>query len=122
MIRQISSGNISTIAGNNIAGYLGDVGTITPEVPTSAELSLPSGVVVDSSGNIYVADTENNVVRKISGSKISLYAGTAGTRSGYGCDACPANTSFLNKPLGLATGLSPVISTLPIPATTWSAK
>ena len=68
VIRQIASGNISTIAGDNIAGYLGDVGTITPEVPTFAELSLPSGVVVDSSGNIYVADTENNVVRKISGS------------------------------------------------------
>lgn len=101
VIRQIASGNISTIAGDNIAGYLGDVGTITPEVPTSAELSLPSGVVVDSSGNIYVADTANNVIRKISGNTISLFAGTAGT-AGYGCDACAANTSFLNRPLGMA--------------------
>jgi len=101
VLRQVSSGNISTIAGDNTAGYLGDVGTTSPEVPTSAELSLPSGVVVDSSGNIYIADTANNVIRKISGDKISLFAGTAGT-AGYGCDACAANTSFLNKPLGMA--------------------
>jgi uncharacterized protein (TIGR03437 family) len=101
VIRQISGGTITTVAGDNIPGYLGDVGTTSPEVPTSAELHDPSGVVIDSAGNIYIADTTTNVVRKVSGTQISLYAGTANT-SGYGCDACPATTSYLNKPLGLA--------------------
>jgi uncharacterized protein (TIGR03437 family) len=101
VIREITGGTISTIAGDNTAGYLGDVGTSSPEVPTSAELDFPSGVVVDSAGNVYIADTKNQVVREVSGSKISVYAGTA-QATGYGCDNCPANTSFLNNPLGLA--------------------
>src|SRR5215469_4306610 len=66
---------ITTIAGNNTAGYSGDGGAAT-----SAELRGPSGIAVDSSGKIYIADTLNNVVRVVSGGNISNFAGnnTAG--------------------------------------------
>ena len=57
-ICKVSSGVISTIAGNGTAGYSGDGG-----LATSAELSYPAAVLADSSGNIYVSDLSNNAIR-----------------------------------------------------------
>jgi hypothetical protein len=60
-IRKVStSGTITTVAGDGGQGYSGDGGP-----PTSAELYNPLGVAVDSSGNLYIADTQNYVVRKV---------------------------------------------------------
>lgn len=59
----VAAGDIITIAGTNIGGYGGDGG-----LSGLAELDLPTGVAVDSSGNIYIADSGNNVIREISGS------------------------------------------------------
>ncbi|MCW3121794.1 MAG: hypothetical protein JWQ38_1286 [Flavipsychrobacter sp.] len=60
-IRMINtSGIISTIAGNGVAGYSGDGGSAT-----SAQISGPSGVAIDGTGNIYIADGNNFRVRKI---------------------------------------------------------
>lgn len=53
-------GVLKTVAGTGAQGYAGDGGTAT-----SAQLDLPSGVVVDASGNLYIADTGNNVVREV---------------------------------------------------------
>src|SRR5450432_1281487 len=54
-IRRVATdGTISTVAGNGTGGYTGDGGS-----PTSATLFNPQGVAVDSSGNIYIADTGN---------------------------------------------------------------
>ena len=50
-IREVAGGTITTVAGNGTAGYLGD-----SAAATSAELDVPSGVAVDSSGNLYIAD------------------------------------------------------------------
>jgi hypothetical protein len=56
----ISTGLISTIAGTNSYGYNGD------RIPaTNAELYYPSGIFVDSSGNIYIGDEFNNRIRKV---------------------------------------------------------
>ena len=52
---------ITTIAGNGTGGYGGDGGAAT-----AAELQHPIGVAIDGSGNIYIGDHVNNVVRKIS--------------------------------------------------------
>ena len=59
-VRKVAGGTISTVAGENSlgAGFAGDLGPAT-----SARLWNPSGVAVDSAGNIYIADPANNVVR-----------------------------------------------------------
>ena len=60
-IRKVNSttGIITTIAGNGYAGYSGDGG-----LATNAQLNDPYGVAVDSNGNIYIADTTNDRIRK----------------------------------------------------------
>ena len=75
VIREVATnGNISTIAGNNTGGYAGDGGAAT-----SAELEFPSGIAVDSSGNIYIADSGNNVIREITSGTINTIVGGAAT-------------------------------------------
>jgi sugar lactone lactonase YvrE len=91
-----SSGTISTVAGKGTQGYTGDGANAT-----SAELNNPRKVAVDSAGNIYIADTGNNVVRKVStGGKMSTIAGT-GT-AGYSGDGAEATSATLKNPQGIA--------------------
>ena len=60
-ISQVNSGGvISTMVGTGSAGYSGDGGA-----GTLATLNYPFGVAVSSSGDIYVSDTSNNVIRKV---------------------------------------------------------
>ena len=61
-IRAVSSGTITTFAGNGAAGFKGDGGA-----PTAAKLSAPTGVFVDASGNMFISDTGNQRVREITG-------------------------------------------------------
>lgn len=94
-IRKVdTSGNITTIAGNGTLGYAGDKGAAT-----SAELKYPCGVAVDSSGNVYIADTGNNVVRKVAGGTITTFAGN--NTSGYTGDTAAATSAELNSPVGI---------------------
>jgi sugar lactone lactonase YvrE len=60
-----STGIITTVAGDGNNGYSGDGG-----IATSARLAWPEGVAVDSSGNIYIADRNNCLIRKVSTSGI----------------------------------------------------
>ncbi|HWF07192.1 MAG TPA: hypothetical protein VG297_01950 [Bryobacteraceae bacterium] len=96
-IREVTpDGKIFTIAGNGNFGYTGDGGPAT-----SASFTLPSGVVVDSSGNIYVADYGNSTVRKIdSKGNISTFAGTGNW--GFTGDGGPAAKAQLAAPYSLA--------------------
>lgn len=59
-VRKVSGGTITTVAGNGIEGFSGDGG---PAI--SASFNGPSGVAVDSAGNLYVADSENNRIRLV---------------------------------------------------------
>jgi hypothetical protein len=90
---EASDHDIVTIAGNGTCGYSGDGGAAL-----SAELRSPTGVAVDSSGNVYVADYGNYRIRTISASTqdISTIAGN-GTRgcSGNGGAATSAELGFL---------------------------
>ena len=71
VIRMVTTGGtISTIAGTNTGGYAGDGG---PAI--NAELEFPTGVAVDKGGNIYIADSGNNVIREISGGNINTIVG-----------------------------------------------
>ena len=91
-----SSGTLTRIAGNGRSGYSGDGGAAT-----LAQVQLPAGIAVDSSVNIYVADTSANVVRVISAAGIiSTYAGQGA--AGYTGDGGPAAQAQLNTPMGLA--------------------
>ncbi|MGA3213617.1 MAG: hypothetical protein ABSD20_20120, partial [Terriglobales bacterium] len=84
---------ISTVAGNGTQGNSGDGGPAT-----SAELNHPGGIAVADSGNAYIADTGNCVVRQVTGSSgvISTIAGT-GT-CGYSGDGGAATAAKLNGP------------------------
>jgi internalin A len=76
-----ASGVLTVLAGNGFAGYSGDGGP-----GPQAELNVPSGIAADSSGNVYIADTDNCLVRKVDTSgAISTFAGTPG-QCGYAGD------------------------------------
>ena len=94
-IRKVSNGVITTVAGNGTFGFSGDNGPAT-----SAGLSTPFGVAVDSAGNVYIADTENSRIRKVSNGVITTIAGN-GT-SGFSGDDGPATSARLSSPFGVA--------------------
>ena len=91
-IRKItSSGIVTTIAGNGIAGSFNAIGI-------AASFNDPSGITIDAAGNLYVADTGNNKIRKITaaGAVTTLAgSGTAGSDNGTG------TTASFNYPFGL---------------------
>jgi uncharacterized protein (TIGR03437 family) len=95
-----NSGTITTIAGNGGVSYSGDGG---PAI--QAQLNMPQAVTVDSSGNVYIADTANNVVRKVTAAGIiSTLAGNG--VAGFGGDGSAASSAQLNAPQGVAVDAS----------------
>ncbi len=98
-IRMISAstGDISTVAGDGTPGYSGDGGAAT-----SAELQYPIGVTVDSSGNIYIADTFNYLVRKVTASTGIITTVAGNGTSGYSGDGGAATSAELGYPISVA--------------------
>ncbi|WP_333772579.1 RICIN domain-containing protein, partial [Streptomyces sp. IBSBF 3136] len=96
-VRKVTpDGTISTVAGTGTAGFGGDDGPAA-----SAKLSGPTGVAVDSAGDLYIADYGNNRVRKVTADgTISTVSGT-GT-AGFGGDDGPAASAQLDHPIALA--------------------
>jgi len=96
-VRKVTLGGvITTVVGTGARGYAGDGGPAT-----SAQISQPEGLAVDANGNLYIADSENNCIRKVTaGGVISTIAGT-GT-AGYGGDGGPAMTAQVSFPLGVS--------------------
>jgi sugar lactone lactonase YvrE len=101
-VRKVNTnGIITTVAGNGTAGFSGDGGNAT-----SASLNYPFGITTDSSGNLYIADTRNNRIRKVNTNGIiSTVAGkgpsypNSGTYSG---DGGSATNAYINNPRGVA--------------------
>ncbi len=95
-VRKIAGGTITTVAGNGTAGYGGDgAGAV------NAQLNSPVAVAVDNAGNLYIADYNNDVVRKVSaGGGISTLAGNGSV--GYSGDGGPAASAQLNGPASVA--------------------
>jgi len=89
-------GTITTIAGTGSSGATGDGG------PASlAQLGSPLGMAVDALGNIYIADADNHVVRKIAiNGIITTVAGTGGR--GFAGDSGPATAALLDAPNDVA--------------------
>ncbi len=95
---------INTIAGNGVAGFSGDGGQAT-----NAELWSPSGIFVDRTGIIYVADGLNNRIRKIdTDGIINTIAGNGynpGGDGGYSGDGGPATDAELANPQSICTDM-----------------
>ena len=96
-IRKVdASGTITTAAGTGPHGFSGDGGPAT-----SAQLFEPHGVALDGAGNLYIADTGNNRIRKVDASgTITTAAGTG--PHGFSGDDGPATSAQLNLPAGVA--------------------
>ncbi|MGC9194890.1 MAG: hypothetical protein ACP5IL_05465, partial [Syntrophobacteraceae bacterium] len=94
-------GIISTMAGTGTKGYSGDSG-----VATSAQLNLPGGVGADMSGNIYIADSLNNRIRKVDASTGIITTVAGNGTGGYSGDGGSALSAQLNNPAGVAVDLS----------------
>ena len=93
----VSTGVITTIAGTGTAGYSGDGGP-----STSAQINYPLGVTFDSAGNLYIADTQNNVVREVAASTGIITTVAGNSFSGYSGDGGPATSAQLWGPESIA--------------------
>ena len=95
-IRRVDpSGTIATVAGTGEEGFSGDG---APAV--SAQLSGPKGVAVDGAGNLYIADSANHRIRRIT--PFGIIATIAGTgEAGFSGDGGPAVAAQLSNPQGL---------------------
>jgi sugar lactone lactonase YvrE len=99
------SGQVTAVAGDGKAGYSGD-----GRLAAFAELNQPAGVAVDARGNLYIADSANNVIRRVDAKTgiITTVAGdvTADQASdglgGFSGDGGPATSAQLNDPQGVA--------------------
>jgi len=96
-VRKVSKdGTIATVAGNGVYGTSGDNGPAT-----AASLRYPSGLAVDSKGNLYISDFAESTIRMVSpDGKIARFAGD-GT-SGFKGDGGPATAAEFKYPQGLA--------------------
>jgi sugar lactone lactonase YvrE len=99
-VRKIdTSGVITTVAGNGTAGYAGDGG---PAV--NATMSGPAALAIDRAGNIYVADYDNNVIRRIdTDGSIETVAGNGADEGPLRYDG-PARDGYIRAPVTLAIG------------------
>ena len=92
-----ANGIITTVAGTGLRGFSGDGGPAA-----QAQLAGPNGIAVDANGVLYIADFNNNRVRKVVNGIISTVAGSG--QSGYGGDGGAATAAALRNPWDVAVG------------------
>jgi sugar lactone lactonase YvrE len=93
-IVSFATGDITTLAGTGVKGFSGD-GTAA-----AAALARPSGVAVDpSSGNVYLADSDNNLIRTISAGNLTTIAGNGS--QGFTGDTGASTSASLDTPLAV---------------------
>ncbi len=97
VIRMVNTaGIISTVAGNATAGYTGDGGQAT-----AAELNYPNGVATDATGNLYISDSGNSLIRKVNSSGIISTVVGYTTTPGYSGDGGQATAASISQPYGV---------------------
>jgi sugar lactone lactonase YvrE len=92
----VATSIITTIAGAGSPGFSGD-----NTLATAAQLNLPTALAIDSANNLYLADTGNHRIRKISDAGIITTIAGTGTQ-GFSGDAGPASAAAIDSPTGLA--------------------
>lgn len=92
----LASGIITTIAGNGTQGFSGDGGPAT-----AAAIDSPTGLAVDANQNLYLSDTHNQRIRKITAATGTITT-VAGTTAGFGGDNGAASAARLALPHGLS--------------------
>jgi uncharacterized protein (TIGR03437 family) len=100
VIRMVTPGDvITTVVGDNAlgGGFYGDGGE-----PVNAQLFGPSGLAMDAAGNLYIADTGNSRIRKVSFTANSIQTIAGSSNTGYTGDGFPAINAELNAPRGVA--------------------
>jgi len=105
VVKVTPQGQVIAVAGDGVAGYSGDGG-----LGAFAELNEPTGVAVDARGNLYIADSANNVIRRVD-AKTGIITTVAGDYAadkandglgGFSGDGGPATSAQLNDPQGVA--------------------
>jgi sugar lactone lactonase YvrE len=97
VIRRVDTvGNITIIAGTGTQGFSGDLGPAT-----SATLDSPQGLALDTAGNLYIADTHNQRIRKLN-LTTGVITTIAGSTSGFSGDGASATSAQLSLPTALA--------------------
>ncbi len=94
-IRAVSAGQITTFAGNGVAGFSGDNGAAT-----SASLDQPSALAIDTTGALLLCDSANHRVRRVSAGVITTIAGNG--VQGFAGDGGSASAGELDTPAGIA--------------------
>ena len=92
-----ATGNISTVAGDGTEDYGGDGGAAR-----AAKLSSPYDVAVDGDGNLYIADTNNNRIRKVTASSGNIETVAGDGTDGYSGDGGAATSAEIDTPWGIA--------------------
>jgi len=96
-IRKVAAnGIITTVAGNGVAGYSGDNG-----LATSAQINFPYDIEVDGAGNLYIADHNNNRIRKVAANGIITTVAGNGV-AGYTGDNGLATSAQIDTPSSVA--------------------
>ena len=105
VVKVTPQGQVVTVAGDGVAGYSGD-----GRLAAFAELNEPTGLAVDAKGNLYIADSANNVIRQVD-AKTGIISTVAGDYAadkasdglgGFSGDGGPATSARLNAPQGVA--------------------
>jgi sugar lactone lactonase YvrE len=87
------SGQLSIVAGNGTSGFSGDGGPAT-----GAQLNFPQSVFVDGSGNIFIADSSNQRIRKVAAATGNIQTVAGNGTIGFSGDGAPAASAALNNP------------------------
>ena len=94
-VRAVTTGTISTFAGNGVRGFAGDGG-----LPTAAEFAVPVAITLDASGALLICDSANHRVRRIAGGVVTTIAGNG--VQGFAGDGGTAAAAELDSPMGVA--------------------
>lgn len=96
VIRKVSAGTITTYAGTGVQGYNDNVSA------NQATFNCPEGIAADTNGNLYIADTNNNVIRYVDATTLTVSTVVGTGTFGYSGDTGLATQATLRAPEGVA--------------------